>query len=48
MENNTSRGSSPAPVAANDYYQAYIRLKMAALVDKYTIPAATAARLLSL
>lgn len=41
-------GKFASPEAANNYYQGYIRLKMAALVDKYSIPAATAARLLSL
>lgn len=33
---------------ANQYYQRYTLTKMAALVNKYSIPAATAARLLSL
>lgn len=41
-------GKFTSPEAANDYYQGYIRLKMVALVDKYSIPAATAAKLLSL
>lgn len=41
-------GKFSSPDGASEYYQEYIRLKMAALVDKYSIPAATAARLLSL
>ncbi|AMR57734.1 hypothetical protein vB_PsyM_KIL4_0001 [Pseudomonas phage vB_PsyM_KIL4] len=42
------KGKFNSPDDAAEYYQWYLREKMKKLVDKYSIPAATAARLLSL
>jgi hypothetical protein len=41
-------GKFTSPMAAADYYKGYTRLKMVALIAKYSIPAATAEKLLSL